>query len=105
VCLIAATGTFVPQPFWDSLWYHLTGPRFWFDHSSFYLPETFPVAFSTGLWDYQFLWAHLLLGGPGGTGLVAAHLFGQWATFSAFLASMATLLSIRKIFGWSGISV
>lgn len=76
-----------PHSFWDSLWYHLTGPRLWFEAGRIHLPEFFPVAYKTGLWDYHFLWAQLLLGSPGdGGGLIAAQVFSQWHT--AFTAAL-----------------
>ncbi len=85
----------VPQAFWDSLWYHLTGPRLWFEYGRIHLPPTFPIAYTTGLWDYHFLWGQILLGGPEGGGLIAAQLFGQWSTVTAAAFCFLILYSLK----------
>src|SRR5690606_28823734 len=91
----------IPHPFWDSLWYHLTSSRYWFEAGKIYLPELFPIALKTGLWDYNFLLGQILLGGPEAGGLISAHLFGQWATASCALFSLLALWSISPLLSLS----
>lgn len=87
---LAGIGAGIPRSFWDSLWYELTAGRLWFQAGHVFLPPRLPIAFQTGLWDYQLLLGQLLLGSPGGGGLIAAQLFGQFtACFCAFFAFLA----------------
>lgn len=89
---LAALGAFSPHAFWDSLWYHLTASRFWFEAGHVHLPELFPVALKTGLWDYHFLFGQILLGDANdGGGLIAAQLFGQWAALATAFFSYVLL--------------
>ncbi len=83
---------FVPSGFWDPLWYQLTGPRLWFEAGAIGLPENFPTALKTGLWEYQFLLGQVILGSRGdGGGLIAAQVFGQWVHLWCAAGAWATL--------------
>jgi hypothetical protein len=98
-------GAFTAHPFWDSLWYHLTASRLWFEQGRVYLPPAFPVALKTGLWDYHFLLGQILLGDPAeGGGLIAAQLFGQWAAFSCVIFSFLVLRDLSEEIGLSTLS-
>jgi hypothetical protein len=90
---LALASAFAPHAFWDSLWYHLTASRYWFEAGRVHLPDLFPVALKTGIWDYHFLLGQVLLGGPDGGGLIAAQLFGQWASVSCAFFSYLVLRS------------
>lgn len=89
-------GASTPHPFWDSLWYHLTSSRLWYQAGRIVLPPLFPIAFKTGLWDYHFVIAQILLGGVGDRGLIAAHVFSQWAALSSFVFSFFVLIGNSK---------
>ena len=100
-------GAASPHPFWDSLWYHLTASRLWFEEGRIHLPTLFPVAFKAGLWDYHFLWGQILLAGPSGGGLIPAQLFGQWASLATAFFSLLILLEEKRFWGlgvWASIA-
>ncbi|MGZ3650882.1 MAG: hypothetical protein ACXWSC_06885 [Bdellovibrionota bacterium] len=99
--LLAFSAAASPNPFWDSLWYHLTAARFWFEAARVHLPPHFPIAFKGGLWDYHFLWGQVLLGSPNGGGLIPAQLFGQWASVSCAIFSLLVLWEEGDLFGLS----
>lgn len=83
VCAAAIIGLYlceasVVQSFWDPLWYHLVGPRLWFDQGRIAFDSRHVAAFQCGGWEYLFLWGNALLAGERGEGQLAVQFFGQW---------------------------
>jgi len=99
--LLALFGASAPQNFWDSLWYHLPAARLWFEAGRIHVPSRLPIAFQTGLWDYEFLLGQILLAGPGGGGLLPAQLFGQWASLGSAVATWLLLRAESEELGLS----
>lgn len=64
--------------FWDPLWYHLVGPRFWTDQGKIFFSKTSLIAFQANAWEYLFIWGNSLLTSPNGGGLIVGQLWGQW---------------------------
>lgn len=79
----------------DPLWYHLTGPRLFSEAGSIYLPETFPIAMKSGLWETLFLWGNQLLGAPKDGGLIAGQYFGQWTHL--LIAFLGSVFAFRRV--------
>lgn len=93
--LTFASLTFSLDSMADPLWYHLTAARLFSDAGKIYLPPHFPIAFKSGLWEYNFIWGNFVLAGPAGGGLIAGQLFGQWTHF--FLGTIGSWLIFRQI--------
>jgi hypothetical protein len=87
--------------FHDPLWYHLVGPRLWFEEGRIFFPESFLQTFQAGTWDYLHLWANAFLAGPQGGGLNAVQLFGQWTHFflGFFPAGFVLCKILKKLNG------
>lgn len=97
VVLLGARGlqSFLAHGTSDPFLYHLLGPRLWADHGRIlYLPDH-AIAFQCWYWEYLYVWGNLLLGGPGGAGLIEGQFFGQWV--HVFLGSSLTALALGRL--------
>jgi hypothetical protein len=80
----------LPNMHWDPLYYHLTAPRLWYLHDKI---QFFPDRVITNIasyWEYLYLWPQFLLSSSPDSGLLAAHLFSQWAHF--FIGVLGTVI-------------
>lgn len=93
--LVLAARTFYLDGMPDPFWYHLTSARLFSDAGRIYLPEHFPIAFHSGLWEYLFLWGNYFLAGPDGGGLIAGQYWGQWVHF--FLGFLLSFFAFRAL--------
>jgi hypothetical protein len=91
--------TFRIYPFWDPLWYHLVGPRLWFEAGKIYFPTHHLIGFNAGAWDQIYLAGAIFLGEKGGGGLAAGQLFAQWCHgIFAVAASSAAIFFFLRFF-------
>jgi hypothetical protein len=100
--LFSFAGALSPHSYWDSLWYHLTSSRLWFEAGKIHLPENFPIALKSGFWDYHFFYGQILLGSAKDAGgLIAAQIFGQLAALATVCFSYLTIRQGMKSFGFT----
>ena len=76
LAFLAAGLTLSPHP--DPLYYHLLGPRAWFDTERIRFAPGAPLYNQCGYWESLYLWADVFLAGEPGTGLFEAQVFSQW---------------------------
>ncbi len=99
-CLLLFLLLSIPHPFWDSMWYHMHASRFWYHNNAIRFNPVSVVMSQASLWEYLFLWSHILLAKPGDYGLIAAHIFCQWVhlVLGFFLSCWILGTFLRRIF-------
>ena len=92
----------VPHLHSDPLYYHLLGPRLWYQSGSIQLSKSIPVTAMGSYWEYLYLWGQQLLGGAGARGLVESQVFAQWTHVT--LGFGLSLIVVPKVLGALGAS-
>jgi hypothetical protein len=88
-------GASIPRFHSDPMFYHLLGPKLWFDSGAIRFLPLHPQTAHCGYWELLALWANELVASANGAGLLNSLLFMQWA--SAIFGYAATALAMNRI--------
>jgi len=109
--------SFLPHSHSDPALYHLTGPRFWYDHGVIAQNFDHPLFLTSGYWESLYLWLTHLFSGGVGEGLLITQIACQWGhyflgfggvlfllyylvknkTGSAYLAAVSSLFAVSSV--------
>jgi hypothetical protein len=80
----------------DALWYHLSGPLFWFNAGGFKFNLDAVQLAQASYWECLYIWPLYFFGSTPTSSLIAVHIFAQLTTVSVWLAASIVTAGLLK---------